>query len=383
MAKRKAKTVTDDADPEYGPQDLGSMAERREEIAKRARAKRKPLGEEVDVDDDSLAVLHDADSQIIGAGKASGDADVDAGEDQNPDSDGRGTKAGDEGIASERVDVVIYGKTYSVPRKDVERAGGIDAYQVDRAARMRMSEASATLQRAQRREQEIRNREEDLERREKQLNERSSRTQESEQGSEPPSEGAQRSESDHRQKVKSIVDRIFSGRVDDAELAIEEILAETSKAVDEDAIVAKAVRKLQEQEQAQQQAERTRQEEERRSRERQDRATVNRVMREEFPDILQDSLKLKVARAYFLEMRSDPKNLDRDIADIARSAGEAARNIRIDDPEAERRIREDEKRDMPSETSARQRKAPEDDKPRIASASQHIKRMRQARGLAQ
>ena len=379
MSKKSSKSVTDKSEPDYGPQDLGGMSDKREAIAKKARESRKALQDEVNVDDESMAVLSDADDAIIGSGKKPEEREEKATDNKEQ---ARETKSDDAGVASERVDVVIYGRTYSVPKQDVERAGGIHAYQRDRASRIRMTEASATLQRAQRREQEIRKREEALNSREKQLSERSSQEQGSEESPEPPSKGAQRSEGDHHEKVKSIVNRIFSGKVDDAEQAIEEILSETSQHVDEDAIVAKAVQKLREQEAQERQQAHQQQQDEEQSRADAERAMVNRVMREEFSDVLENDLKLKVARAYFIEKRSKPENTGRDVSDIAREAGEQARKIRLDDPEAERRIRETEKRDMPRESSARNRKAPEDDTPSVASPSQHIERMRKARGLA-
>lgn len=383
MSKSKAKVVKDDTPPDNGPQNPDELLTKREQIVKKARANRKNLTDEVNVDDDSMAVLDAANQDIIrGHRSVEGEEDEAPEKEAKSEPDKKEQRKDTKGVADPQVDVVVYGRTYKVPQSDIDRAGGTEAYQKSRAASIRMSEASATLQRAQRRQAEIERRERELEEREKRLQERTSRSTGSEDP-EPPAQGAREDQDgEHKAKVKQIVNRIFSGNEEEAASAIEEILASSQGQQASPEAVAKMVVEQLKSEQGQQQ-ETTRQESQPEVDPyyEQERREVNQIMSSEYRDILGDDRRKAYAKFRFNELRNDPDNHGRSLADMARQAGEEARNVGVEDPETQRLVRQEQKREMPSESAARSRAAPEG-KPKPPPASEHIRRLRKGAGLS-
>lgn len=387
---RKPKKVHDDSPPSNGPQNPEEMMSNRDKIFSKAREGRKQLTEEVDIDDASAEVLAEANRQLIGgseeeieaAKKYAEESGDGAGEDKGRDRKEARSDGDDKGVESEHVTVVVYGKEYSVPKADVERAGGVDAYQKQRAASVRMSEAAATQQRAQRMLQEAERRQRELEEREKQLTERSSRA--GSEDPEPPKQGAhdENRDTDRKTRVKTIVNRIFSGNEEEAAAAIEDILSQTEgrKDVSPEAVAQMALRLFHEQQDREQQERRKTQEEQERARYSAEAREVNRMMRSEFSTIMDDPVRRRVAQAYFEEFKADPRNRTRALTDIARDAAEKVQALNIVDAEHERIVRRDEKRLLPSESSARRRAPAEKDTKRPATASEHIQRLRRHSG---
>jgi len=393
-----SQTNTDKAEQEaLKAKDPDQLHTERLSIYKKAGAQRKAEvkrhAEEIGMDAESEEALSHARESLAEGGdeaKAVAKAMAEEQEDEpgdEPESESKGAdeKATDDRVANDMVEVVIYGRRYQVPQADIDRAGGVEAYQRTRAANMRMAEAAKLEQRARRREQEAARREKELQDREKRQ-ERSSHPEPS-KGSEPPDEGAQQiRKEDRKEQVTAIVERIFSGDKDKASTAIEEILdsVDHKPAVSPEEIAKMAADQLR----AEREAEQATAQQEKDSAEAaweaelsSQQQEVNRVMSDEYADILRDDLRLEVARARFNKLRDQPINAGRSLPDIAREAGEFARGINTGSPAQEMQHRRREKENMPRETPARS-KAKFSEEKKVPSAQEHIQRLREARGLS-
>jgi len=279
-------------------------------------------------------------------------------------------------VAETMQTVVIYGKTYQVPEADIQRAGGLEAYQKQRAASIRMSEASATLQRAQRQKEELDRRQRELDEREKKLREQTSQRP---QGQEPPQQGARQPDEDRDARVKKIVNGIFSGSEEAAADAIREILSQTEHREDLSAeeVSQRVLAKLEDDKRK----ERERQQQDEQARFEAVRSEVNRVMSSEYGDVLKDPDRRAIALSRFERAKKNPSNAGRSLTDLAREAGDYARGFVANTPEAQMAGRVREKQSLPPESSARAR-MPASDQPQPLNPKQFIERMRQHRAGA-
>lgn len=384
MAKKGSEAKSDKDIDIGGPKDLGEMSDARAKIVAKGRKRRasQTISDEVDVDDESMDALIGAEDEQTAVAERMAKAmeDEASGDDDDPEPETK--PSNDKQVADQLVDVVIYGRTYSVPQRDIDKAGGLEAYQRIRAANIRFQEAAATRKRAQRQEQELKKREEELKKLEKELKERSSRT--ASKDAEPPATGAheEAETKDRAVKVKEIVDGIFSGKEADAEAAIQKILdsVESRPSLSAEQVADMVLEKLNSE---QQQSEQQTQDDEEQAFFQESKRRVNQVMREEYSDVMAVPLLRNVALMRFQELRNDPANAGRDWADLAREAGDQAKKIQVTDPEREIETRTAEKRGMPARSTARDRARSDDGKAKPPSNKSHIERLRQRAGLKQ
>lgn len=380
-----SQTSTEDA-ADDGPKSVEEMNSTRLSVYKKGRDLRNRDLErakaDIGVHGDSEEALEEiAKSEELDGAKAIADEQAkrsDGDQEVPPEQEEPKTAKTDKGqVDAQKVEVVVYGERFMVPKVDVDRAGGIENYQRIRAANMRMQEAATLEQRARQRMREAQELQKKLEEREKRLSERASEPPE--QGTEPPEQGAQQKLDDRAAKVQKIVERMYSGDEKEFSAAVEEILAsvENRPSLDPDTVAKMVLEQLQSQNnQAEQQTEEDRWQAEQRAQ----RDEVNKVMASEYADVLNDEVRFDVAQTRFKKLRASPANKGRLLADIAREAGEYARQIQIGSPEHELSRRASEKTQMPRESSARSRAAASPQKD-IPSPKSHIERLRRHAGL--
>jgi len=378
-----SKPEIDPAD--LAPKDPEQMQDVRASISAKGRANRRKLTEEVNVDDESLAALGLAET-----GRSPSDTPDETealaamvAEAQGEEITRKPAKKADDPVDVEYVDVVVYDRTHKVPKRDIDAAGGLKAYQMNRASNVRFQQAAAIKQKSDRQLQEIKAREEELARREKELSQHTSRNPSSVPDEELPDQGAQEKAVERSDKVKSIVDRIFSGKEEDAARAVEEILdsVEARPSLSADAVAKMVLEQLHSEQRQQQTSQRSTEQDEFAAMQEDNRKRVNHTMRTEYADVMANPLKKNLALLRYQHLVNDPNNAGRDPADIAREAGDQARKVMIDDPDAELENRRAEKRNMPRETSARQTVTPQQEK-RPPSVKSHIERLRQRAALS-
>lgn len=395
MSKKESEKSTkssepDDHGPETGPKDLAQMSDVRANIVKKAAAKRRTQVEEVNMDDDSAAVLEQA-QQGVSPSDDSEEARrlaehiAKEGGDDEPEresrSDARGTQREDnDAVADEMQTVVIYGREYKVPTRDIEAAGGLKAYQTSRAANIRFAEAATLRKKVAREQQELERRKQELDQRAKEL-EQQQTARTSSEDDEPPNQGAHENREDRETKVKSIVKRIYGGNEEEAAKAIEDILdsVDHRPALSAQEVADMVLSRLKEEQEQSQRSAKDEAAEADQIRREEERKQVNHLMRTEFDDVMADPILKDFALVQYRKRMADPNNVGRDAVDIAREAGLAARRVSISDPERELESRRREKRDKPPETSARRTAEPEQER-KPPSTKAHIERLRKRAG---
>lgn len=406
MAKSKKSTNQADsqASTEHRPDSQASpdeMADRRAEISKKARAQRtkqvEDAAEEVEGGEEANELAKMAEQQGLDVRthgeerKPDDEPDAKAETESERETEG----SGKENVDADLVDVVIYGRTYKVPKKDIDRAGGIEAYQRTRAANLRMEEAAKIERRLEQRRKELREREQELTDRERKLNEAGKSheqppAQTGPEGHEPPDKGAQQkrgneegSEVSKEERVSRIVKRMYSGKEEEAAAAIDEILSsvDSKSQLSPEAVAKLVLQQLNEQKQEEEQRRRHDDEERRKAAEESNRRRVNDVMVNEYRDVLGDEDKLVIARSRFEKLKADPTNATRDPEDLAREAGEYARQVRVEPVSKEISRRELEKQNMARESSA-SGKAAEASEQKVPSPKSHIERLRKRAGIS-
>lgn len=402
-SKRSAKKADSQASPEHQPEGQASpdeMNDRRAEISKKARAKRtkqvEDAAEEVEGAEEANELAKMAEEQGLDVRTHGEERKPDSDDDSGGDKSASGEDdSGQESVDSDLREVVIYGRTYKVPQKDIDRAGGVEAYQRTRAANIRMEEAAKIEQRLEKRKQ-------DLQRREQEIAERERKAKEAEksheqpsaktgpEGQEPPDKGAQQKREDgerpdasREDRVKNIVKRMYSGKEEDAAAAVEEILssAENRPQLSPEAVAKMVLQQLDEQKQQQEKERRQEYEERQKVTEESHRRRVNDVMANEYGDVLKNEDKLVIARNRFEKLKGDPTNANRDPEDLAREAGEYARQVRVEPVSKEISRREREKQEMARESSASGKAADASEK-KVPSPKSHIERLRKRAGIS-
>lgn len=252
----------------------------------------------------------------------------------------------------ERVKVKVLGEEYEVPRGDVDEAGGIVAYQKDRAASIRLQQAAK--------------REAELKRREAELNQRA--TAAPAQSSTSTREGDATSV---EAKATALVDDLYSGDPKRAREAIAEVIRASSQpaAVLDPAEIARNAAQLLRQQDSKPQT------------------TggsadpglaieideLNSMMAEQYSDIVNDPDLKKRALDKFNALRADPDNKHRRMVDLGR---EAARSVQ---PHPRQQV-VDRKRELPTPPSSTYG-APREQAETAKTPGNWIAEMRKARGL--
>lgn len=366
MAKKNSKSTPSSEGEGQGPQSPDEMKSRRDDIIEKARSARSKV-QDYNADPESQAIIDSVqDGEIIGAGSKV---------EREPKAEEEGKKkSADPELANQMVDVVILGRAYKIPQADIDRAGGLEAYQAVRGASIRSAEANQALLRARRMEAEV------AEQR-KQLEEQ--RGKKPDERTPPSSEGSAEPEADRKAKVKSIVNGIFSGNESDAEAAIEKILTGLDHRPEVSAesvadLVLKRLNTQQQQAPQQNHAGDTVQDVEFQEA----RQRVNRMMATEFEDVMSNAMLKDFALTRFNRLKDDPSQVGRDLQDIARQAAMEARSINIGTPESQMLLRQQEKRSIANEsTSARGRVEKAKEVPKAEKAKEYVAQLRQRAGL--
>ena len=213
--------------------------------------------------------------------------------------------------ASERVTVQVNGKQFTVPKADVDAAGGIDAYQKQRAATMALSEAGELRRQAHAEREAALKLKADLE----------ARASAHATGAAPvgtPPQGASGAAAVQAQ-AEEMVSALFSGDRAKAAKAVADILSRSQNpgALDPSAVAAQVA--------AQQRQPAQPPQRQRSADEVQQINETNEMMRAEFADILADKELEALALGRFRKMLADPENHGRLMKDVAREAASGIR----------------------------------------------------------
>lgn len=275
----------------------------------------------------------------------------------------------------ERVTVKVLGQQLEVPREDVIEAGGVDAYQKDRAASMRLQEAAA-------REAELKAQREKLEADQAEFNKQresaSSKTTAkapgSTAGAAPTREDGAGTGADVEAQAQAIAADLYSGDPKRAKAAIAQVLRANqapAHTLDPAEVARQAAELLQKQDKAPAPAQQPVD-----AKLSVEIDELNAMMAEKFPELLADKAKRDQALSKFNELKADPANRYRRLVDIGR---EAARSVESQKAHPRQDV-VDRKRDLPPTTTGSKAHQPAPAATPLT-ASGHIAAMRKARGL--
>lgn len=267
----------------------------------------------------------------------------------------------------ERVKVKVLGQEFEVPREDVEEAGGLKAYQLERAASIRLQNAA--------REEARLKAERDQFERDKRASAGASPAPAagSTPAAAPTSQGGAGESADVAARAEAIVSDLYSGDPKRAKAAVQQVLAASqSPQIDPKELARQAAELLQQREPAPAPA-----------------ATqpvaaqpidpevaeLNEYMSSQFEDVLQDDTMRAKALSEFNRLKALPENRQRRLIDLGREAGREARKS---GPHPRQDVVE-RKQKLPPSVAGTQTHAPAEQQP--MSRSEHIAVMRKARGL--
>lgn len=260
-----------------------------------------------------------------------------------------------------KVSVVILGKEYAVPQQDIDDAGGIESYQKNRAATIKLQRAATLEKRAHQALQELEQRG-------------------SQQSEDPSTDGLD--EADIEGLKDKLLDAVLNGTEEDVNEAIANVAKSrpepTKPSSTEPAVRPEPSRDVhtETQEELQEQFEA-------------DMREANEMMRTEFKDIMNDPDALELARRNFNALIADPANEGRTQKEMSREAAMKVRQFWSkwgkeqprNDIEAERQTRIERKRKLPKPSGA-DAPAPSTAKPEkhIPSRREHFMRLRRMQG---
>lgn len=270
-----------------------------------------------------------------------------------------------------RVSVKILGKHYDVPQQDIDDAGGLEVYQKNRAATIRLQRA-ATLEK------------------------RALQTQETVQArpaqpvADPSTDG--QGEADIDSLRDELMDTVIDGTEDDINKWIENLRSRPAKTSSTEPITPSPAVDTVSPAVTETQAELQRQYNE-------DLEEANAMMNKDFPDIMQGSKpnatelerrRLADAQDYFRVLASDPHNEGRSQMEMAREAANRAKRIvypeqvtkTVAPMEQERRTRVERKRKLP-QTSRADTAAPASNRKQennVPTRKEHLMRLRRSAG---
>lgn len=264
-------------------------------------------------------------------------------------------------VENGKVAVKIEGRDYLVPASDVEHAGGLELYQLRRAANIRFEKA-ATYAKALQDEKKL-------------LEQQQLATPAKGELPDPESDVLSRKAELGKLREK-VLDAALDGTEADIDEILEEALNKSSKPVekksqnspgDDDQNVSGHV--VEEFETAYQA----------------DRAKANRLLMDRYSDIMDNKDLKEIAHRKYLELDADPLNTGRTAVEMAREAGDFVRRLTNASPpgktkqDEELELRREKKRVLPQPSEARSKtRPPEQKKPR--SNREYIRSIQRAQG---
>lgn len=300
------------------------------------------------------------------------------GDDASRLNEGQTASHQDGASANARVKVKVLGQEFEVPQSDVDEAGGITAYQKDRAASMRLQDAA-------RREADLKAEREALRKEREQFQqerESSGRNAPAKAPGAPAGaapiqkDGAGEGE-DVQAKAEAIANDLYSGNPKRARAAIAQIMqAQTAPVAQIDpAEVARQAAELLKQQDQQRDNGKSAPAQPVDAGMKVELQELNDMMSSEYRDLLEDPDMKAKALAKFNELRADPANKYRRLVDMGREAAKltqkAGKHPRQDVVER--------KRSLPPTPQGHTAHRPS--APAPVSGSAHIERMRKSRGL--
>lgn len=275
----------------------------------------------------------------------------------------------------ERVTVKVNGREFDVPRKDVEEAGGVEAYQKRRAAAIALNEASAIRRKAQ---AEL----EAAERTRREIEARAAQgapaTREPPPGGsqQPPATGAAGGtgvEADANEIVKAL----YSGDPKRAAAAVTRVLtaAKSGPSLTPEQVAEQALALLKKQGAAVPG-------EERKPAppaefDEGERAAANAMMARDYADVMGDATARDAAYKRFMQLHSDPNNAGRTLIELSREAGEYARKTVKPNP---RQATHERKRELPPQSAAAGKSPAAVDQPLLPRGSGYVQELRKRSG---
>jgi len=264
-------------------------------------------------------------------------------------------------VVDGKVVVKVDGREYKVPESDIISAGGKAQYQRQRTANQRL-ELAATQSKA-------------LEEERKQLEQLRSGA------SDPRGLPTKQGVLHEGPELKDLKDRVLDAAIDGTEEDVERVLKEALESA------SKNRKTAEESGSSAQDVNPSRQiQEDFETAYANDRAEANRMLMDDYSDIMQDEELRAIANRKYKEIDADPDSFGRLPVEMAREAAEFVKRITSGaikkDPgsqEQELTVRREKKRVLPQSSSARSRSsAPEQPKP--PSAREYIQKLRRAQG---
>lgn len=242
---------------------------------------------------------------------------------------------------SVKVKVKVDGVEYTVPSADIDAAGGVNQYQLNRASNQRFEKAATYSKALQKEKQDFAQQQLDIAAK-----------------GELPDKDALNEEAELKDYREKILDAALDGTQEDVDKLLLELVAKRKPAVQDspgkpEASVSDRV--VEEFETAYAL----------------DRAEANRLLLDDYPDIMDNEDLRKIAHSKYSELSSDPDSFGRTAVEMARESGDFVRRIANSEPsksetqEHELEVRREKKRVLPQVSQARSKSTPpETKKPR-------------------
>jgi len=263
------------------------------------------------------------------------------------------------------VDVVVLGRTLSVPKQDVDDAGGVEAYQKSRSATIKLQRAATLEERA-----------------------RALLTQSK---TEPPQSGAQQddpstdglSDADIDSLHEEMMDVVVDGTVDEMKAWLQKRLLKPKTQPKPAAPSTESVEAAPQVKSDSEAAKELREQYER------DRVEANTMMQSDYKDIMADPELLALAQQRFKTIKANPNSEGRTQKEMAREAANFVRNLgkrlnhkpQASDIEVERQTRIERKRNLPQPSRADSRQQPKPSQTnKVPTRKEHFMRLRQRAG---
>jgi len=279
-----------------------------------------------------------------------------------------------------RVSVKVDGQFYDVPQQDIDDAGGIENYQKNRAATIRLQRAATLERKAQ----------------ERALQMQQVPVTPPEELTDPP-EGGQSEADDVDSLRREMMDVVIDG--DESQIN-EWIVNRLQRKREAAAPTPKPQTRRTTTERAEPPIEQSEIQQELKRQYDEDIEATNAMMNEEFPDIMEGAKpnaselqrrRLADAQEYFRVLTMDPHNVGRTQKEMAREAARRARKIvypeehrgpmpRIEE-ERQQRVQRKRRLPQPSRADRTAPAQPKQDQPTVATAREHLQRLRRHAGL--
>lgn len=275
--------------------------------------------------------------------------------------------------ANERVTVKVNGKEFDVPKRDVDEAGGVEAYQKRRAAAIVLNETALLRKKAQAELAEAEKIRRDLEGRAAQG---APATREPPPGGtqQPPATGAAGGKGDVGAEASEIVKALYSGDPKRAAEAVAKVLTAARSGVTPEQVADQALAMLNKRAA---EAPGEKREPAVTEFDPAERKAANEMMSREYADVMSNAAARDAATKQFMKLANDPNNAGRSLVEMSREAGEHARATVRPHPRQETI---DRKRTLPPQSAAAGKPPVAVDEPLLPRGSGYVAELRRRSG---